>query len=68
MNSHQPENDPRLPRNLADTIAIYAILLVIAIVALMPLRAPEEAAEAITYAGKPPVAAQQESDTSNEDR
>ena len=69
MRSHQPENDPRLPRNLADTIAIYAILVVVAIVALMPLRAPEEAAEAIKYAGKAPVAAQQETDAaSNEDR
>jgi hypothetical protein len=68
MNSHQPENDPRLPRHLADTVAIYAILLVVAIVALMPLRAPEEAAEAVRFAGKAPVAVQQESDASSEDR
>ena len=68
MSSHQPENDPRLPRNLADTVAIYAILLVVAIVALMPLRAPEEVAEAVTVAGKAPVAAQQESDASSAER
>ena len=68
MNSHHPENDPRQPRNLADTIAIYAILLVVAIVALMPLRAPEEAAEAIKYAGKAPVVVQHETDASSEDR
>jgi hypothetical protein len=68
MNAHQPENDPRQPRNLADTLAIYAILLVVAIVALMPLRAPEEAAESVRFAGKAPVAVQQESDASSEDR
>jgi hypothetical protein len=68
MNSHHPENDPRQPRNLADTIAIYAILLVVAIVALMPLRAPEEAAEAVKYAGKTPAAVQQPTDASNEER
>jgi len=68
MNPHKPENDPRLPRNLADTVAIYAILLVVAIVALMPLRAPEEAAEAVRFAGKAPLAAQHESDASNQDR
>jgi hypothetical protein len=68
MSSHHPENDPGQPRNLADTIAIYAILLVVAIVALMPLRAPEEAAEAIKYAGKAPVAVQHGTDASSEDR
>ena len=68
MNSHHPENDPRQPRNLADTIAIYAILLVVAIVALMPLRAPEEAAESVKFAGKAPATMQHESDAASEDR
>jgi hypothetical protein len=68
MPSHKPENDPRLPRNLADTVAIYAILLVVAIVALMPLRAPEEAAEAVTFAAKAPAVARQASDASSAER
>jgi hypothetical protein len=68
MNAHQPENDPRQPRNLADTLAIYAILLVVAIVALMPLRAPEEAAESVKFAGKAPATMQHESDAASEDR
>ena len=52
---HRPENDPRLPRNLADTVAIYAIILVVALVALVPLRADEPDAEAMKLAGQPPV-------------
>jgi hypothetical protein len=62
MNRQRPENDPRLPRHLSDAVALYAILLVVAIVALMPLRAPEEAAEAVKVAAKPAAATQHASD------
>ena len=57
-----------LPRNLADTVAVYAILLVVAIVALLPLRAPDEVVEPVKFAGQAPVAAQQESDASSAER
>ena len=61
---HRPENDPRLPRHLADTVAISANIAEVAIVALVPLRAGDEALEAITLAGKQaPAAAQEDSDT-----
>jgi hypothetical protein len=53
---HRPENDPRLPRNLADTVAIYAIIAVVALVALVPLAADEAAS--MKLAGRPPAAGQ----------
>lgn len=55
---HRPENDPRLPRNLADTVAIYAIIAVVALVALVPLEADEATPAAMRVAGHPPAAGQ----------
>ena len=57
MNRHRPENDPRLPRHLSDAVALYAIMLVVAAVALMPMGPPDDAAEALTIAARAPVAA-----------
>lgn len=68
MNRQRPENDPRLPRHLSDAVALYAILLVVAIVALMPLRATDDAAEAVKLAAKAPAAAQRDASASNQER
>ena len=57
---HRPENDPRLPRNLADTVSIYAIILVVALVALVPSRTDEAAPESVKLAGQPPAHAEQQ--------
>ena len=62
MDRHQPENDPRLPRKLADTVAIYAIIVVVALVALVPLRMDTADVESMKLAGQPPAAAEPRAD------
>jgi hypothetical protein len=52
----RPENDPRLPRNLADTLALYAIVVVVALAALMPGRPDGVEADPVKIAGQPPAA------------
>ena len=63
---HRPENDPRLPRNLADTVAIYAIILVVALVALVPLRADETTQESLKLAGQPPAPVERQGDAARD--
>ena len=63
-NRHRPENDPRLPRNLADTVAIYAVVAVVALVALVPMRADPVDVESMKLAARP-AAAERAADTSD---
>ena len=56
-------DDSKLPRSLADTIAIYAIVLVVALCALLPLRIDlTDPVASTVFAGRPPAAAAQADD------
>ena len=57
-----PDQERKPRRNVADTVALYVILLVVAFVALGPLNARDVPPEVMTLAGKPPVAAEQATD------